>query len=63
MPGECKEEVPPLSILPSYGGTAGLHPAVSVTVLESEKKTKITLPFQYVRIRIYINCIRSFPYF
>lgn len=40
MPGECTEEVPPLNILPSCGGTAGLHFAVSVTVLESEIKTK-----------------------
>jgi len=35
MPVECKEEVLPPDTLPSYGGTAELHFAVSVIALES----------------------------
>jgi len=38
MPVECKEEVLPPDTLPSYGGTAELHFAVSVIALESKNK-------------------------
>jgi len=38
MPVECKEEVLPPDTLPSYGGIAELHFAVSVIELESKNK-------------------------
>ena len=42
MPVECKEEVLPPNTLPSYGGIAELHFAVSVIVLESKNKINCT---------------------
>jgi len=43
MPVECKEEVLPPDTLPSYGGIAELHFAVSVIALESKNKINCTI--------------------
>jgi len=55
MPVECKEEVLPPNTLPSYGGIAELHFAVSAIVLESKNKISNCTTLVYMNVSILLS--------